>query len=135
MNTNRKGFASVILIIVFIIIASGLGYFAMIQKTDTSATSATTNEQTAVQPSQASPKATEMIDRTSPLDSRCTKKAVGIGVCMARFNVVEYNPSAKKCEYVAVNGCNVSAPFNETTYLDSDKELNLCQKVCEGSNI
>ena len=65
------------------------------------------------------------------LDNRCIQKAVGTGSCMAQFRVVEFNQSTKKCEWVNVGGCNFSSPFNNTTYQDSDKELQLCQKVCE----
>lgn len=72
---------------------------------------------------------------TVSLDNRCIQKAVGTGMCSAVFRAVEFNQSTRKCEYVSVGGCNATGPFNDTTYQDSDKELNLCRKVCEGVNI
>ncbi|MEK7101868.1 MAG: hypothetical protein AAB882_01810 [Patescibacteria group bacterium] len=55
MNTNQKGFASIILIIVLVVlIAGGFGYFELTQKPITTATSATT-EQTVAQPTQTPP--------------------------------------------------------------------------------
>lgn len=53
MNTNKKGFASIVLIIALVVIlAGGFGYLELTKKTDTPAT-ATTTEQTATQQPQA----------------------------------------------------------------------------------
>lgn len=53
MNTNQKGFASIILIFALVVlIAGGLGYFGLTQKPRTSDTVATTTGQTAAQSGQ-----------------------------------------------------------------------------------
>lgn len=128
MNTNKNGFVSIVLILALVVIlAGGFGYFELIQRPST--TTVTTTEQTPAQ--QQSTTESNVVENSKLLDNRCITKAVGTGLCMAIFRAVEFNQSTKKCEYVDVGGCSVTSPFNETTYQDSDKEMRMCQSVCE----
>ncbi|MEK7118321.1 MAG: histidine phosphatase family protein [Patescibacteria group bacterium] len=143
----EKGFANIVLIIAMVVVLAGVfGYLSMTREWFvTNADQPQIVPMSGVAPLTVTIESTE-VDRMSTadlgdgmsstgtnvqLDNRCTTKAIGNGLCMAIFRAVEFNQSTKKCGYVDVGGCSFLSPFNETTYQDSDKELNLCKKVCE----